>query len=228
MNLHNLFSVSRAFAFALLFTFFGLATRAADDAQVNDIYTVPKLVAIQNRNYNVNQNLSVLLGYLPSDAFTKGITAGAAYTYYFSDFTAWEVLNAQYVFNQDTKLKQSLESDFGAQPDSDRILDFPQYYGTTNLVYTPLYNKNLLFNKSVVHGENSFVIGGGAAKFKQAGYLPIVGGGLIFKYFISENSSIKLDFRGWVYNDDERGINSIIDLKVGYDLKLGSTPSDTQ
>ncbi len=80
----------------------------AEEQVVQDIYTVPKLVAIQNRNYNVNQNLSVLLGYLPSDSFTKGITAGAAYTYYFSDFTAWEVLNAQYVFAQDTGLKRDL------------------------------------------------------------------------------------------------------------------------
>jgi outer membrane beta-barrel protein len=200
----------------------------AEEPKQNDIYTIPKLVAVQNRNYNVNQNLSVLLGYLPTDAFTKGVTAGAAYTYYFSDFTAWEILNANYVFNIDTGLKRDLVTYFSAQPDNQRVLDFPEYYGTTNLMYTPLYNKNLLFNKSIVYGENSFVIGAGMAKFRIAGFLPLVGGGIIFKYFVSKSSSLKLDIREWVYNDSERGTNTILDLKLGFDILLGDTPRDTQ
>lgn len=226
MKLHNILAPK---IFFLLFAYF-IATQSslANEPSEQDIYTVPKLVAVQNRKYNVNQNLSVLLGYLPQDAFTKGLTTGVAYTYYFSDFTAWEVLNANYVFNLDTGLKSDLVTYFSAQPENDRILDFPQYYGTTNIVYTPLYNKNLLFNKSVVYGENSFVIGAGMGKFKIAGFLPMVGGGIIFKYFIGKSTSLKLDIRDWIYNDDVRGVNSILDLKLGFDMQLGETPRDNQ
>ena len=214
----------RLFVIALLL--FAPYTTFAENTEQQDIYTVPKLVAVQNRKYNVNQNVSALLGYLPADAFTKGLTVGAAYTYYFSDFTAWEVLNANYVFNLDTKLKNDLANNFSAQAENDRMLDFPQYYGTTSLIYTPLYNKNLLFNKAIVYGENSFVVGAGAAKFKLAGFLPMIGGGIILKYFMGKSTSLKLDIREWVYNDDIRGVNGILDIKLGFDMLLGETPRD--
>jgi outer membrane beta-barrel protein len=203
---------------------FATSAFAADKETSTDLYTTPKLVAVQNRSYNLNKNFSGLLGYLPSDAFTKAVTLGGAYTYYFSDFTGWEVLNANYAFKIDTGLKKDLLQFFNAQPENDRLLDFVEYYFTSNLVYTPLYNKNLLFNKEVVYGETSFVIGGGIGKFYQAGFQPIVGGGLIFKYFVSQSSSIKLDIRELVYFDSVKGTTGMLDLKVGYDILLGDTP----
>lgn len=211
-----------------LFLIAGLFCQIGNAQEQNDIYTVPKLVAVQNRSYNVNQNLSILLGYLPDDSFTKGYTAGLAYTYYFSDFTAWEIFNANYVFKKDTGLKQDLIDNYGAMPESDRLLDFPIWYATTGFVYTPLYNKNLLFNKSVVYGENSFVIGAGALNLKLAGMLPTVGGGIIFKFFIGQSTSLKLDIREWVYQDPERGVDGILDMKLGLDWQLGDTPRDTE
>ena len=205
-------------------SFFGsLSFGKEEEKDDSDLYTVPKLVAIQNRNYNLNQNLSLMLGYLPNDAFTKAFTAGAAYTYYFTDFTAWEIVNATYAFKIDTGLRRDLIDFFQAQPENDRLLDFVEYYATTNLVYTPLYNKSLLFNKTVVSGETSLVVGGGMGKFYQAGFQPIVGGGVILKYFLGPNSSIKIDARELVYFDEVKGTSGILDIKVGLDFQVGDT-----
>ena len=218
---------SIALSLALLISMipdFALAASSSSDVPAEDIYTTPKLVAVQNRSYNLNKNLSFLMGYLPNDAFTKAVVLGAAYTYYFSDFTGWEIINANYAFKLDTGLKKDLITYFNAQPENERVLDFVNYYATTNLIYTPLYNKNLLFNKTVVYGETSFVIGAGAGKFYQAGILPIVGGGIIFKYFVSQSSSIKLDIRELIYKDEIKGVTGILDLKVGFDILLGDTP----
>lgn len=211
----------------LVFTFSPAISTAQDDPQDN--FTIPKLVAVQDRQYNVNKNLSFLLGYLPDDAFTKAVTVGIGYTYYFTDFTAWEIVNANYAFQLDTGLKKDLEQYLlQVQEDDLRLLDFVEYYATTSLVYTPMYNKNLLFNKSVVYGETSLVIGAGVAKFTEAGILPLISGGLIFKYFISNSSSLKLDVRELVYFDQVKGMDGILDIKIGFDMMIGDTPRESQ
>jgi outer membrane beta-barrel protein len=194
----------------------------------NDIYTTPKLVAVQNRKYNVNKNISVHLGYIPDDAFTKGYLVGGAYTYYFSDFAAWETINANYVFKSDTGLLKDIKSRFALRPEDERALDFVEYYVTTGFVYTPIYNKNLFFNSKIVNGEQSFVVMGGLTRFYKGGFLPAFGGGIIFKYFISEKTSVKLDFRDLVAIDPERGLDGIIELKVGLDIALGDTPRSAE
>lgn len=189
-----------------------------------DLYTTPKLVAVQNRKYNVNKNISFHLGYIPDDAFTKGYVVGGSYTYYFSDFTAWEVVNANYAFKSETGLLKDIKSRFALRPEDERFLDFVEYYVTTGFVYTPIYNKNLLFNSSIISGEQSFVVMGGLTRFYKGGFLPAFGGGIIFKYFISDKTALKLDFRDLVAIDPVRGLDGIIELKIALDIALGDSP----
>ena len=68
------------------------------------------------------------------------------------------------------------------------------YFATSNLVYTPLYTKSLLFNRTVVHGETSFVAGAGAANFKNTGLKALVSLGFYMRFFTSKSQSIKIDF----------------------------------
>jgi outer membrane beta-barrel protein len=189
-----------------------------------DPFDLPKLVALQNRAYLVNRALNFQLGYLPSDAFNKGVIIGASYAYYFTDFAAWEIVNANYSFNMPTDIKRDLESlNVGVSGRNAPYLDYVNWYATTGLVYTPLYNKSLLFNKSVVYGETSFVVAAGPAKFEFAGIRPIVGGGLILQFFLDKTSSLKFDFRNYVYFN-QTGAQSFLHLAVGYSMQLGDAP----
>lgn len=210
--------------YTLVLLFITALPAASFAIEEDDLYTTPKLVAVQSRKYNVNKNISVHLGYIPDDAFTKGYVLGGSYTYYFSDFTAWEVLNGNYVFKSDTGLLKDIKSRFALRPEDERALDFVEYYMTTGFVYTPIYNKNLLFNSKIISGEQSFVVMGGITRFYKGGYLPAFGGGIIFKYFISDKTALKLDFRDLVAIDPVRGLDGIIELKIALDIALGDTP----
>ena len=164
----------------------------SQDAE-EDIFAVPKTYAVQNRKFKLGSQLSGHLGYMPMDSFTKGVVFGASYTKYFSDFTGWEVINANWVMSIDTSLKTQLIDEFKATPG--QIPDFPEWYITTNIVYTPIYNKNLFFNKSVLWGDITFVAGPGIGSFKNDKIKPLINGGAVLRFFLNEKESVKIDIR---------------------------------
>lgn len=204
----------------LLPTVSGTTAGAADD-----LYEVPRLVALQNRAYpSINHGFTFGLGYLPADAFNKAFLAGASYTYNFSDFTAWEVVNFNYAMNIETDIKKDLAAiAIGVTGQNKPWLDYVNYLVSTSLIYTPFYSKNLLFNSAIVHSETSFLLGAGGAKFEFAGMKPIVTGGLIWKFFLGERTSLKFDFREHVYFD-ATGANGIFSMIIGLGYQMGSLP----
>lgn len=170
-----------------------LFLNSAFAAEEEDIFAIPKTYAVQNRRFKLGSQYSAHFGYLPMDSFTKGVVLGASYTKYFSDFTGWEVINANYVFGMDTALKSQLIDEFKADPG--KIPDFPEWYITSNIVFTPIYNKNLFFNKSVIWGDITFVAGPGIGSFKNDGVKPLINGGAVLRFFLDEQKSFKIDVR---------------------------------
>lgn len=205
-------------------SFLFLCTRAIakDDVEVAE---APKLVALQKRFYPfINHGLTFQAGFLPLDAFNKSVVVGASYSYYLSEFTTWEVANFNYAFNVATDLKRELELlNLGISGANKPYLDYVNYYLTTNILYTPFYTKNLLFNRSLLHGETSFLAGAGAAKFEFAGFHPLVSAGMIIKFFMGQRTSLKFDFRENVYFDSS-GINGLLSLIIGLEYKFGEGP----
>lgn len=186
-------SISRNLFLTLLIALQLFSVNVVAQESDEDIFAVPKTFAVQNRKYKLGSQYSAHLGYMPMDSFTKGVVLGASYTKYFTDFTGWEVINANWVMDIDTGLKKQLESEFAADPG--KLPDFPEWYITTNIVYTPIYNKNLLFNKSVIWGDISFVGGAGAGSFQKDGIKPLVNGGAVLRFFLNQKESIKVDIR---------------------------------
>ena len=136
------------------------------------LYDVPKIYAVENRRYQTNKELTMHVGYLPSDAFNKGYLIGGSYTHFFNSYLGWEVVNLNYSFNQATHLKKDLMDCCALEVQNvgfNGALDYIQWYGLSNLVYTPFYTKYLLFNRKVIHGEFSLVGGYGAAHFAHTG-----------------------------------------------------------
>ncbi len=211
--------------------FFASLAQAAEEKK--DIFDVPKVVAVQNRKYFLNKGVTLNLGYLPTDSFTKGLALGGTYTHYFSDFTAWEIVNLNYVVNMKTDLQNQLQG-FGVQPT--RVPAFPQYYLTSNIVYTPFYNKSLLFNKTVVWGETSFLAGAGVAYYGRdtgnpeddPGITPMISGGLNLRYFLSESTSLKLDIREHIaFVGGTDGVQAVLYIGMGYTFQLGDNKQAT-
>ena len=204
------------------------AVSPAHGAPPESYYDLPKVVAVQNRTYYLNHDLTVNLGWLPSDAFNKGYTIGGSYTYFFSDYLGWEVANVNYSFNSETNLKKDLLENFGAAVENvgfGGILDYITYYITTNVVYTPLYTKSLLFNKRIVRGEVSFVFGGGGAGFDETGIRALITAGAYLRFFTAESTSWKFDFRNNVYFEKSLGAVNTISIMVGYSMQLGAPPA---
>lgn len=198
--------------------------------ETTDIYAIPKVVAVQNRTYPFIQNgLSFQLGFAPLDAFNKSFLAGISYSYSLSEFTSWEVVNLMNCFNIETDLKSQLLGIANLQTLGSKtaFLDYANWMVTTGFVYTPMYNKSLLFNRSIVHSEFSFVVDAGAIKFQFAGNRPTFGGGLIMRFFLSQNSSLKFDFRNHLYFNDD-GMGNILGLVVGYHWQFGQASNEAK
>ena len=191
-------------------------------------YSLPAVVAVQNRPYYLNGDLSVSLGALPTDAFNKGYSAGLSYTHYFNDYVGWEIVNVNAVLNNETTLKKDIEAlnvditnnSLGGQ------LDYITYYALTSIVYTPLYNKSLLFNRDVVYGETSFVLGLGAANFDSAGPRFMASAGLYLRFFTSPSTSWKFDWRNNIHFDSTDGATNAMSIGIAYSIQLGSNPNE--
>ncbi len=215
--------IALSFALSIVFCRYGETKTSVP----SDIYDLPELVAVQNRIYFLTHGLTAQVGVLPTDAFNKAVTVGGSYTTYFRDYLGWEIINFNYAFNRETELKQDLFRNFRAEVVNvgfGGVLDYVDYYVTTGIHYTPLYNKSLLFNRKVVRSETSFVIGGGGAKFHATGWRPVLSFGALFRFFTSVNQSLVFDIREHGYFEKDRGVQGLFAIGVGYTWQLGSAP----
>lgn len=197
--------------------FFLLVSHSASAEEVINTQNVPKVVAVQKRPYFLNDEITIQAGYLPLDAFTKYYVVGATFTHYFSDFMGWEILNVNYASSVATGLEQELVTQYGAVPQDE--FDILNYYGTSNFVFTPFYNKNLIFDKTIAYGETSLVGGLGISKFSAAGFVNTVNMGIIFKFVMGPSSSLKFDFRNYI-NFSSTVRNNLM-LMAGFAYNLG-------
>lgn len=187
-----------------------------------DIFDLPKIETVAQKKYDVKDEITAQFTYLPKDPFSKYINLGASYTHAFSDFTSWEVVNANYVIELASGLKKDLIDNFGRDAATFAVL---KYYATSNLVFTPIYTKNLLFNSSVVHSQFSIVAGGGLAGFSRV-VPPVIDAGVILRFFTTPNNSLKLDFRYFKFLTSADAITDNYSITVGYSFNIGSTKKE--
>jgi outer membrane beta-barrel protein len=195
---------------------------AQESAPKRDVYDLPTPVAIQGRTNNIDESLSLNIGYIPTDSFNRGFPLSLNYAYYFRPYIAWEVLSFAYNFNRETQLKQDFKNlgvavqnlGFGG------VIDFPQNIIMSGVVYTPLYGKSLLFNKSLIHSETSFYLGAGSLVFNKVGHIPTVAPGIQGRYFLSPRSAIRYYIRQFFFNDSQLGLTGITDIGLGYEFQF--------
>ncbi|MBK7890159.1 MAG: hypothetical protein IPJ84_04715 [Bdellovibrionales bacterium] len=193
-----------------------------EDAPKRDVYDLPTPVAIQGRTNKIDQGVSISVGYIPTDSFNRGFPLTGAYSFYFKPYFAWEVLSYSYNFNRETQLKDDFKNlgvgvqniGFGG------VIDYPRNIIMTGIVYTPLYSKSLLFNKTLVHSETGFYLGVGTLVFSQVGHLPTIAPGIQARYFVSPKSAVRIYLRQYFFNDTQLGLTGITDIGVGFETQF--------
>jgi outer membrane beta-barrel protein len=163
---------------------------ADDDIDEEQVATY----AVQSRLFRLGGELNVAAGFLPINAFNKGLTVGGSFTYHFSNAWAWEVINGSYVYKQmDTGLKTELLENFNVEPTKIAALDWML---SSSLLLKPFYGKLAVFNRRVIHAEVSIPLGftyGHYTNPEGAAYGPNLG--VIFRVFISPHASLRIDVR---------------------------------
>lgn len=206
----------------LLVSWHSLMAAAEGKEPVKDIYDLTEIVAVQNRAYQFNEAFGLGGSYFPSDAFNHGYSANAFYTHSVSELFSWEVLRYNYIFNQETQTKKDvLAQGFLVTAGDGGKLDFPVHLITTGAIFTPLYNKGLLFNKRLIYGEIALYLGGGVAIMHQTGNRYLLTPGFQMRFFTSEKYALLAHFRDHFYNDAHQGINNMIDFGLAFEIRTG-------
>ena len=156
--------------------------------------------AVQSRLFRLGGELTVAAGFLPINAFNKGLTVGGGFTYHISNSWAWEIIRGAWVYKQlDTGLKKELLENFDVQPTDISALDFIL---SSDLVLKPFYGKLAVFNRRVIHMELSVPFGVALAHYTNTlanAYRPGPNLGLIFRIFFSPHISFCVDVRDHVF-----------------------------
>lgn len=158
-------------------------------AQYEELENPGSLVAIQERKFQLNHELSLSGGVLPGDAFYKGVTGTVAYTAHFSDHFAWQVGRGTYSYSVDTGLREQLERDFGVLPTE---IEEVNWMIGSDLVFKPLYGKFAVMNQSVIYLE-AFVLAGASAVSLDDSILPAANIGVGVRLFLNQHVSMKLE-----------------------------------
>jgi outer membrane beta-barrel protein len=187
-----------------------------------DVFDLPQAVAIQGRENVIDQSLALNVGHIPTDSFNRGFPVSLDYTYYFKPYLGWEVVHFAYNFNQETKLKNDFLAlnvaveniGFGG------VLDYPKNIISSGLVYTPLYSKSLLFNRTLVFSETSLYAGVGSLVLNRVGHTPMLALGIQGRLYLSPKSAFRWYLREYIFKDLNLGVTLMTDLGIGFELQF--------
>jgi outer membrane beta-barrel protein len=181
--------------------------------------------ALQDRAYRMQSEFALMVGFLPSDPYTKGLYGQASYGFHFNDYIGLQARGA-YSLSLPTSLRQQLERDFVVLPTAfQRVL----FFVGGDVMLRPFYGKFSVLNGVVIHGEIHFLVGGSAFTFTD-GLTPslrpavdIGGGG---RLYLGKNASLRLDVVNHVVlaaPGSMSGITNVIAASFGLALSFGGT-----
>lgn len=187
-------SLPRLGLVCLLWSCAGLLAHPAYADDVED--EVAPTYAIQNRQYRLGHELSAMIGILPLNAFTKGLTVGGGYAYHFNELWAWEVAQVHYAIGLDTDLKRELIQNFQVQPTQ---VESIQLVGSSNLVIKPAYGKLAWFKSAVAHVELYFIVGPVFTRYQNpAVFRGGANAGVGLRFHMARHWSLRFDVRDYV------------------------------
>lgn len=171
--------------------------------------------AIQRRQYQMSHELKLGPGYLPLDAFYKGVTANVGYVYHFNDHFAWQVGRMTLSRSINTGLRKQIERSFGLL-----TTEFPevQWIAGSDLLVSPIYGKTALFNSVVVHLQMYLLAGGSGVK-TQIEVAPALSVGAGVRFFIAQWISLRLEASNHAVIGTQKF--NVVDLQGSVAFNLG-------
>ena len=185
--------------------------------QSKDLYSLPPVVAVENRLPLWSASASLHIGYFPN-AFNRGLAVGGALTKSVNTYLSWEIFNLNHITNKDTKLKKTLLSS-GIDLTDEKLkksLEYLKYTASTNLIYTPFYSKSVLFNKSLIRSETSFLLGAGVGGFEKSGSEAFISFGLLLRLFNNKNTAWKFGLRNHLYLQNKSSLVNAWAFTIGF------------
>lgn len=189
---------------------------------------------IQVRKYGFTDELRLSVGTMPLDPFLKGWTFSLAHTRHLSDFWAWETLHVSGALLTSTSLRDRLVGSIGVLP---RKFSAPRLVVTTGIEATPLYGKQVLFNRDTAHvaalvGLYGGVMFGDRETFEETleDVRPSLGGGIGFRAYLTPAISTRLDARLFaslrfeVEPEDRVELETVALITWSISLGLGDRP----
>lgn len=177
-----------------------------------------RLAAVQRRTFRVDHEIYAAAGYLPLDAYYKGVGPIGSYTWHMSDAWGWEIVRGQYSFGFSTSLRDELLQIFRAKP-----ADFEEtkLLVSSTIVLKPLYGKLAMFDSRVVHSEVYGLLGATVGVFSSGAFKPGPQVGLGFRFFLSHVVSLRVEAR--YHYLFAKAPSQIVDIAAGFSFNLGGT-----
>lgn len=144
---------------------------------------------VQRRKFILGHEFFASAGWLPMDAFEKGITATGGYALHFTESVALEMAFTK-SFTYETSLRDELLA-LGVSPTPFEVID---YFVSGVLAWSPFYGKLAIGVSSLAHIDFSLNVGGGYA-WLTASSAPMAEWGFGFRLYISNALSARLDAR---------------------------------
>ena len=183
-----------------------------------------QLEILQNRKYNLLNEFFIQGGGLPADPYNKGVTVGAGYAIHLSQFVAWEVADFQYVFNFDSGLKTKLLRVVDLYGFTRPQLPEINWFVSSHLVLKPIYGKQAIFNRNVIHME-AFVLAGPAIVNRSLPETEFaiganVGAGV--RFWLSKRTSFRIDIQELLFvGNKTHDLETALHLHAGLAFAFG-------
>ncbi len=189
-------SVLLALLIALnLFLGFRLEVKAAE---TEGVYSRgdSRILAVRKRFFAKKRRheFTIYSGIIPNDAFIRHATFGGQYTYHFSERLGLQLVNGAYAVSWQTEDYKRLQQ---FQP----VVNPTKSFGTVDLILTPVYGKMNFGSLNVLYFD-LYVLGGAGLIQTQNKTFPTLDIGLGQRWYISKQSALRFEVRGYFYNDD--------------------------
>ena len=128
------------------------------------------------------------------------------------------------MFQQETDLKKELRDEFDidvrSQNFGGRFLPITAIF-RTGIIWEPFYNKGLFADTQLVYSNISILFNLGYVFYEKRGGQLMTGIGGIYKIFLNQSYSLKIDLRQNFVFDDEQGLTDFAEFSFGLGYHFG-------
>lgn len=190
-----------------------------------DYFSLPKVVAVEERKYDKRYEIAVGLGYFPSNAYNRYFSGSLSGIYKFSPSWSWEIARFDAMREEETALKKELETEFGVEVRNQnfggRFLPMKGIL-RTGIIWEPFYNKGLFANSRLIYSNLSVLLNVGAVFYKGRSNQAMTGVGGLYKVFFGQSYALRIDLRqSFVFDADQQSVTDFTELSVGLGYHFG-------